>query len=396
MPRLRLEVELNRGRAGVPLQKLSSVARETEKFLQLLSADLQIEQGDAGWLVPGLEAEPPRFTIEYQANIASKRIADFNAAFDGGTQLRKATIWQFTKIADSLEAHELVGLGLYTSDEQTEPVEWRALTRRAAVQIQDEIRSLSDSLVGGELGSRLPGIEGRSQTSARQTKPNTVLSAFEQMEARLMGRVSQIEIDVNGNSEVIRGIQGRSIRAEESLRKLLAAVNAFCDRASKRLAEGNATTAPGQTAFVPPLQAARIKPPLSLYVLVAISLLGVASLWIYVLWRSPRPVLSAPNNPLVATPGPEVAAGRPRRFTVEFTAKEQVWMEVRPDGHRKYSKLMEAGQTTSLHDQKRVRVRVGNAGGLEIKVDGKLAEPIGNHGQVREIEITAAGVKCPC
>ena len=49
MADLRIPIVLNKGRKGIPLQKLARISYELQQFLGLLGEDLQIEMG-AGWL----------------------------------------------------------------------------------------------------------------------------------------------------------------------------------------------------------------------------------------------------------------------------------------------------------------------------------------------------------
>ncbi len=49
MAELRIPIILNKGRKGIPLQKLARISYELQQFLSLLGEDLHIEMG-AGWL----------------------------------------------------------------------------------------------------------------------------------------------------------------------------------------------------------------------------------------------------------------------------------------------------------------------------------------------------------
>src|SRR5580698_9463079 len=117
MKRLRVRVELNRRKAGVPLDELVSVVEETQKFFHLLAEDVQIEAGRGVWLASDFDAESLTFTAEYDGAASPEQIRDFNAAFSGSSSLRQETIAQFTHIADLIGEDELVGFGLYQSDQ---------------------------------------------------------------------------------------------------------------------------------------------------------------------------------------------------------------------------------------------------------------------------------------
>ena len=110
MNRLRVRVELNRRKAGVPLDEMVSVVEETRKFFHLLAEDVEIEPGRGGWLASDFDPESLNFTAEYKGSASAEQIRDFGAAFSGSTSLRQETISQFTHIAELIGEDELVGL----------------------------------------------------------------------------------------------------------------------------------------------------------------------------------------------------------------------------------------------------------------------------------------------
>src|SRR6201999_4479164 len=95
---------------------------------------------------------------EYVGAVSAEQVRAFCAAFDGVTSLRRATIAQFTRIADAIGEDELIGFGLYQSEHEVEPSEWRCLSRRDALRIADEIQLLLG--VSGELEqeTHLPAV----------------------------------------------------------------------------------------------------------------------------------------------------------------------------------------------------------------------------------------------
>src|ERR1700733_8892862 len=137
MARLRVRIELNRRMTGVPLGKMASVVEETHKFFHLLSEDVHIEADRGEWLASDFDPESLNFTAEYGGPGSPEQVRAFGAAFGGATSLRRATIAQFTRIANFLGEDELVGFGLYQSDQETEPTEWRCLSKRDAMLLGD-------------------------------------------------------------------------------------------------------------------------------------------------------------------------------------------------------------------------------------------------------------------
>jgi hypothetical protein len=118
MSRLRIRVELNRGGVGVPLHKLASVVHESECFFQMLAEDVHIQKERGEWLAFDFDHESLNFTAEFVGPVTADQVGAFANAFGGSTSLRRATIAQFTRIADAIGEDELIGFGLYHSDQE--------------------------------------------------------------------------------------------------------------------------------------------------------------------------------------------------------------------------------------------------------------------------------------
>ncbi len=208
MARLRIRIELNRGGVGVPLHKLSSVVQEAQKFFQMVAEDVHVEnQGE--WLAFDFDNESLNFTAEYVGPVTAEQVRAFYAAFDGVTSLRRATIAQFTRIADAIGEDELIGFGLYGSDQELAPSEWRCLSRRNALRIADEIQLLQG--VAGEQDTHLPAAID-SEAGARlfkQRHERGIPAASDQakwagfvraVESNLGNRISRLENEVESHS----------------------------------------------------------------------------------------------------------------------------------------------------------------------------------------------------
>lgn len=69
---------------------------------------------------------------------------------------------------------------------------------------------------------------------------------------------------------------------------------------------------------------------------------------------------------------------------VVLTATERSWVEIRdPLGNRILSRIMAPGEAYQVPDQAGLRLTVGNAGGLEIRVNGQPIPALGGPGVVR-------------
>jgi cytoskeleton protein RodZ len=112
-----------------------------------------------------------------------------------------------------------------------------------------------------------------------------------------------------------------------------------------------------------------------------------------------RPVVpSAPGQPVQpptdanATAQPADQSAAPRGAVhVEVQAQEPVWILGRGDGKYLFSGTLEANQSRALDAKGNLELRIGNAGGLVISLNGKPIGPVGPKGQVRILQFTPGG-----
>ena len=250
MSRLRVRIELNRGGVGVPLEKLASVVQKAQAFFRMLGDDVHIDQSQGEWLGFDFDHESLNFTAEFVGRVTPEQVAEFHSAFDGTTPLRRDTIAQFASIADAIDGDEVIGFGLYLS-EGDDPAEWRCLSRRDALRITEEIRTL---LGAGhpEQESHLPAVAdeaaGARYLFGRRDRGQEakLAGAFREAEANLSKRLTVLESEVTAHSGQIQDLRSKSVEAEQSMGRLLSAVEGFCEQAASRL----------ETATAPALSAA--------------------------------------------------------------------------------------------------------------------------------------------
>jgi cytoskeleton protein RodZ len=111
----------------------------------------------------------------------------------------------------------------------------------------------------------------------------------------------------------------------------------------------------------------------------------------------PVPVAAAsaslPNPaPPPAVPIAGASASRPNApVRVELTADEPVWVLVRSDGKYSFSGTLGAKESRTIEATSTVLLRLGNAGGVTITLNGKPVGPVGPKGQVRTVQFTSGG-----
>jgi hypothetical protein len=432
MARLRIRVELNRGGIGVPLHKLSSVVYEAEKFFQMLAEDVRIEKNRGEWLAFDFDNESLNFTAEYVGPASPDQVRDFAAAFDGTTSLRRATIAQFTRITDAIGEDELIGFGLYHSDHETEPSEWRCLSRRDALRIADEIQLLLGA--SGELDeeTHLPAVidtgmgarlfKERHERGAAVAEQSKWPILVREVEATLSKRISRLEGDVEEHSRSILDFLNASGATEESFRNLLSSVETFCAQATRQLER----IGPPAQLPAPGLPTTTISGrSWRAYAIAAILIIGVVSA-VVLFWPTKpgepaeqkvaaasvaappavpplaapplaTPPLATPREPAPAAavaPASQRSAEHAAVMHVDIEARQPAWVAITDaNAKRLFAKTLEANETRSLELTAGSILRTGNAGGLIVRFNGKEIGPLGPAGKVRDISFKNGAYK---
>lgn len=474
MARLRIRIELNRGGVGVPLHKLASVVDEAQKFFYLLTEDIHVDQSKGEWLGFDFGNESLNFTAEFVGPVTSEQVSAFHAAFDGTTSLRRTTIAQFARITEAIEQDELIGFGLYLSDDGNEPTEWRCLSRRDALRITEEIQLLIDA--SGEAGqeSHLPAVTNAgagarlfSDRRERAMESAKWTAYVHEVEANMDRRISRVEHALEGQSGLIEDLHSKSSSTEDSVRKLLTAVEGFCAQTTRQLeaislpaaalsaaavaapemAQAAAASATAQvsaeppastavepetvhtpivetvkqaepatvTAWAPPpapaprIQTSSLSPvklvparKLDWRLVGGFALLGIGVVIIGTwAWQNlfsepavqrvaatstsaPAPSLPGPAAAPVAQPAETPAAAAIPHVAVE--ASELTWVSLRDAaGNPLLAHLFSPGDKQNLDVPNGGTLRIGNASGLKVLLNGNSLGAIGPRGQVREV-----------
>jgi len=479
MARLRIRIELSRGGLGVPLHKMASVIAESQKFFHMLAEDVRIDKSKGEWLGFDFDNESLNFTAEYVGPVTADQVRAFHAAFDGTTSLRRGTIVQFARITEAIGEEELIGFGLYQSDDGAEPTEWRCLSRRDALRITDGIQLLSGANEELDQESHLPtvrdpGLGARMFGDRRErvVEHEKWVDYVREVETELTGRLGRVESNVEQQSVLIQRLNTQSASTEESFRNLLSAVENFCKQAThqvERIAPAPQIPAPSvavtsvatpsvpePSALAPSILTSSEEPPRRRWfsttpgVMVLGGALGVIVVF-GAFWLWPAPSTTAPSqassvnapapsdtNPSATTPAsssgissgiapsgaastntvlsnsassspaadslttrPVVAKvaspalGSPTAsdgssgptMRIELEATEPTWISMADsNGTPLLAQLLVPGQPRRVEVNKAAKLRTGNAGGLDVSVDGKPVGPLGPHGKIREIE----------
>jgi hypothetical protein len=117
----------------------------------------------------------------------------------------------------------------------------------------------------------------------------------------------------------------------------------------------------------------------------------------YAWWkRSPEPVrAAAPTSAPVMTVKAISPVVQPEQPPVEtsgvvlkLSATERTWLSISSNGKEIFSGILQASESKTLTGLDRATMRVGNAGGIDVRWNGKVIAPLGPRGQVLTIRIT--------
>lgn len=97
--------------------------------------------------------------------------------------------------------------------------------------------------------------------------------------------------------------------------------------------------------------------------------------------EAPAPPPKSPNAAGPTLPAP-AAERTPRRFQLTARAVEPTWMAVRADGGQERQVLLQKGQTARFAADTGFVVTVGNAGGVDLSLNGQHVPSLGASGQV--------------
>jgi hypothetical protein len=142
MSELKIKLEINKGRKGVPLKRLIKVADETRKFLEMLGKDIGLGEGE--WIAERFkngsavydntfigETTTAKLHLAQQAleHVTDPRRTPDDLAFG----IRRDTFFQFGRMAASLPSDDVLFIGLYGKKKRPQR---RILTKERFLEIE--------------------------------------------------------------------------------------------------------------------------------------------------------------------------------------------------------------------------------------------------------------------
>jgi transcriptional regulator with XRE-family HTH domain len=121
-------------------------------------------------------------------------------------------------------------------------------------------------------------------------------------------------------------------------------------------------------------------------VIVLLGCSGIYSWWHRTQTSAPVQVQQAKAQPTVVTPPPAAPHGMEvipgYKVLLELLAREETWLSVSSDGRTVFSGILAPNESKSVEGREFAKLKVGNAAGLEVRLNGKLISPLGGRGQV--------------
>lgn len=110
---------------------------------------------------------------------------------------------------------------------------------------------------------------------------------------------------------------------------------------------------------------------------------------------SPNSVAAAINQPALPaeSPAPPAAAGPDAPVRVEVVADEESWVSLSADGKSAFTGVLDASQSRTVAANRSVWLKVGNAGGVTVRLNGKPIGPLGANGEVKTLQLTSGGFR---
>ena len=148
----------------------------------------------------------------------------------------------------------------------------------------------------------------------------------------------------------------------------------------------------------------RVAVPVAAFVVVLLGCSGFYTWWnkasrVVQAARQERP--QVPVIPVVST-----SSGTPKvnvttetgpdgvnHVVLNLSATETTWLSITSEGKNIFSGVLEPSQTKTLRASDAAKLKVGNAGGLDVRWNGKSIGPIGPRGKVREVLFTPDNFK---
>jgi hypothetical protein len=145
MAELKIKIELNKGRTGVPLERLAKVADEARKFLEMFGDDIDLGEGQ--WIAENFTNNSVAYDANFIGETTNRALTIAHKALKHLTDpkrtpddlaygIRRETFFQFGKMASPLPEDDALIIGLYNGKPDPET---RTLSKERFLAIERQI-----------------------------------------------------------------------------------------------------------------------------------------------------------------------------------------------------------------------------------------------------------------
>ena len=92
-------------------------------------------------------------------------------------------------------------------------------------------------------------------------------------------------------------------------------------------------------------------------------------------------------------PAPTIQPASGATAKIDLKATEPTWVGVYVDDKLTFAKVMEPAESKTIESSGKIRIRLGNAGGIEIIANGKPVGVVGRKGEARTVEFKTDGFR---
>jgi len=78
---------------------------------------------------------------------------------------------------------------------------------------------------------------------------------------------------------------------------------------------------------------------------------------------------------------------------ITLAATEDTWVSVTSDGHNVFSGVIRSQESRNVEGRENTRIKIGNAGGVNVEWNGRAIGPLGKRGEVRDVLFTRDSYK---
>jgi len=100
-------------------------------------------------------------------------------------------------------------------------------------------------------------------------------------------------------------------------------------------------------------------------------------------------VVSVSQDDSVNSPGEQPNADGDQQVVLSLSATEKTWLRITSNGRTIFSGILQPSESKVLKGSDMATMKVGNAAGIDVRLNGKPIGPLGPRGQVRTVRFTS-------